>query len=98
MPADWMRSGASTRGSTVRRRGATRQGRGSGEATSTAERDGRSAGRSGQPLREHPHVLGKLGRLVDLEVDPEHRDADGEPAKVVVAGPERAAVVVDRLD
>src|ERR687898_710370 len=40
----------------------------------------------------------ELGRLVQLEVDAEHRNPHGEPAEVVVAGPVLAAVRVDRLD
>src|SRR5918994_1730354 len=62
-------------------------------------RQGRLAAcRPRQPPSERPHVLGELGRLVQLEVDAEHRNPHGEPAEVVVAGPVLAAVRVDRLD
>src|SRR5918995_270241 len=62
-------------------------------------RHGRLAAcRPRQPPSERPHVLGELGRLVQLEVDAEHRNPHGEPAEVVVAGPVLAAVRVDRLD
>ena len=45
-----------------------------------------------------PQALAELRRVVDLEVDVEHRDADREPPDVVVAGAEAARALVDRLD
>src|SRR6478672_8239694 len=51
-----------------------------------------------QAVGELAQVLGQLGWLVDLEVGREHRDAHRQPAQVVVAGAQLAAVVVDRRD
>ena len=45
-----------------------------------------SAGRPREPAAERAQVLDQLGRLVDLEVDAEHRDPQREPSEVVVAG------------
>src|SRR5919202_2549136 len=43
-------------------------------------------------------MLDELGRLVHLEVDPEHRDPQRQPSEVVVARPVLASLRVDRLD
>src|SRR5215211_4322030 len=43
-------------------------------------------------------MLDELGRLVHVEVDAEHRDAQSQPSEVVVAGPVLAGVLVYRLD
>ena len=51
-----------------------------------------------KPVGERSYVLGQLRRLVDVEVDAEHRDPEREPGEVVVAGPVLAAAGVDRLD
>ena len=54
--------------------------------------------RSAQPPRERLQVLDELGRLVDLELDAEHRDPGGQPVEVVVAGAVLAAVLAERLE
>src|SRR4051812_19473453 len=57
-----------------------------------------AAGGPRQAAGERSQMLGELGRLVDLEVDAEHRDPQREPGDVVVAGTELAAARVSRLD
>ena len=51
-----------------------------------------------EPLGQCPQMLDQLRRLVHLEVDTEHRDAQRQPPEVVVAGAVLAGVRVDRLD
>jgi hypothetical protein len=36
-----------------------------------------------EPLGQRPQMLDQLGRLVHLEVDTEHRDAQRQPPEVV---------------
>ena len=47
-----------------------------------------------QPVRHGAHVLDQFGRLVDLEVHTQHRDAQREPVEVVVAGSVLTRLVV----
>src|SRR5579864_8045078 len=42
-------------------------------------------GRAAEPGGQLPQVLDQLWRLVDLEVDPQHEDSQGEPIQVIVA-------------
>ena len=43
-------------------------------------------------------MLDELRRLVHREVDPKHRDAQGQRTEVVIASPVFALVGIDRLD
>jgi hypothetical protein len=56
------------------------------------------SGGSPEPVCQCSQALAQLGRLLDLEVDVEHRDADRQPTQVVVAGPVPAGALVDWLD
>src|SRR5437660_848525 len=55
-------------------------------------------GGAGELVRQRAQLLDELGRLAYVEVDPQHRDAHGEPAEVVVACPQLARALVERLD
>ena len=51
-----------------------------------------------EPHGQRPQRLGQLGRLVQLEVDAQHRHAHRQPLEVVVAAAVLAGVLVERLD
>jgi hypothetical protein len=51
-----------------------------------------------QALVQSSKLLDQLGRLVNLELDPQHRDSHPQPAEIVVADPVLAALAVDRLE